>query len=381
MNLSIWKIIKPQKPEKMQTIQILGVQDHAGTSKLYSNVQQALSDLNLTLEPSMVDDVDQLIDYQIGGIPALVVRGQVVAQQYVPDASALHFFFKAIFLPDKTPIVMNNILVPTDFSDSAKNAFEYAKQLARRCNAAIKVLHVHYPDASAIEAGAVDLYTETLKWKEQSLQHFAQQDPAIIPDSEASVLTKVKTEVAIGFPGDSIVEQSKTEDVDLIVMGTTGESGLFEKVFGSVSSHVSRKAHSPVLLIPNGVKCSDCQNILFATDQKSADEGLIESVPDMFGCPSANVHFVHVDANTETDYKVDRLSFYKPNLLGQFHYVNVESENVLDGLNRYAKDQNIDAIVMVTSHRPFFEELFHKSMTKQMALTTNKPLLIMHYDD
>ena len=59
---------------------------------------------------------------------------------------------------------MNNILVPTDFSDSAKNAYEFALKLAERCNGAIKVSHVHYPDASAIEAGAVDLYSETLKW-------------------------------------------------------------------------------------------------------------------------------------------------------------------------------------------------------------------------
>ncbi len=365
----------------MHTIQILGVQDHAGTKRLYSNVQKALMELNLSVEPTMVDDVDRLISYQIGGIPALVVRGQVVAQQFIPNTNALQFFFKTIFLPDKTPFAMNNILVPTDFSEPSKNAFEFAKQLAARCNASVKAMHVHYPDATAIEAGAVDIYADTLKWKEQTLQHFVQQGPANMPKNDAAALPKVKTEVAIGFPGDTIVSKSQEPDVDLIVMGTTGESGFFEKVFGSVSSHVSRKAHCPVLLVPDGVKFKECNNILFATDQKAADEALIQSVPDMFACPSANVHFVHVNAEEDKVYKMDRLSFYKPNLLGQFHYVEVESPNVFEGLNRYALEQKVDAMVMVTAHRPFFEEMFHKSMTKRMALSTEMPLLVMHYDD
>ncbi len=365
----------------MHTIKILGVEDHAGTKNLYSNVRKALLGLNLSIEPMMVDDVDQLINYQIGGIPALVVRGQVVTQQFIPDTNALQFFFKTIFLPDKTPFTMKNILVPTDFSEPAKNAFEFAKQLASHCNASIKVMHVHYPDATAIEAGAVDIYADTLKWKEQTLRNFAQQNPANMPESDVAVLSKVKTEVTIGFPGDTIVEQSQKPDIDLIVMGTTGESGFFEKVFGSVSSHVSRKAHCPVLLIPSGIKFRECNNILFATDQKPADEALIQSVPKMFACPSANVHFVHVNAKEGKVYKMDRLSFYKPNLLGQFHYVEVESPNVFEGLNKYALEQNVDAMVMVTAHRPFFEAMFHKSMTKQMALAAEMPLLIMHYDD
>jgi len=365
----------------MKTIQILGVQDHAGTKSLYTNVQEALSGLNLVIKPIMVDDVDQLIGYQIGGIPALVVKGQVVAQQYIPDTNSLQLFFKSIFLHDKTPLAMKNILVPTDFSDSAKNAFEYAKNLAARCDASIKAIHVHYPDAAAIEAGAVDVYADTIEWKKQSLKNFAQQNPANMPKAGAEVLSKVKTEVMIGFPGDTIVEESKRDDVDLIVMGTTGESGIFEKMFGSVSSHVSRKAHCPVLLVPHNAKFKACENILFATDQKPEDEALLETVPNMFACPSANVHFVHVNVKQDSPYKVNRLSFYKPDLPGQFHCVEVESKNVLEGLNHYANDQKIDAMVMVTASRPFFEEILHKSVTKRVALATNMPLLVMHYTD
>ncbi|MEO1258575.1 MAG: universal stress protein [Bacteroidota bacterium] len=365
----------------MHTIKILGVRDHGGTNKLYTNVQRALLGLGVRLEPALIDDVDQLLEYKVGGIPALVVRGQVVSQRYIPNPDALQLFFKTIFLPEENPIKMKNILVPTDFSTTSKNAFEFAKGLAERSNASIKLIHVHYPEVSTLEAAPVDMFAESLKWKQQKLKEFSKTDPARMPEDEVAVLSRVKTEVAIGFPGENIVDRSKTDEVDLIVMGTTGESGMLEKVFGSISSHVARKAHCPVLLVPNDVPFKECQNVLFATDKKAADEVLIENIPYLLTCPNANVHFAHVDEQEGKDYKVEDLSFFNPNLTGQFHFVNIESDNVFGGLNRYAEEQRVDAMVMVTARRPFFEELFHKSMTKQMALNTKMPLLVMHYGD
>ncbi len=365
----------------MHTIKILGVRDHIGTNLLYSNVQNALLGLNIRLEPALIDDVDQLISYKVGGIPALVVRGQVVAQRHIPEQSALQHFFKTIFLPEKNPIKMKNILIPTDFSDTSRNALDFAKELAVRSQASMKVVHVHYPEVTTMEAAPVDMFTETLKWKQERIKDFAKQSSTSIPEEDMPVMTKITTDVTIGFPGENIVDLSKQEDVDLIVMGKTGESGVLEKVFGSISSHVARKAHCPVLLVPDGVRFKECKNILFATDKKAADEVLIENIPYLLTCPNANVHFAHVNEIEGKEYKVENLSFFNPELTGQFHFVDIESDNVFGGLNRYASEQHVDAMVMVTARRPFFEELFHKSMTKQMALNTTMPLLVMHYGD
>ena len=365
----------------MHTIKILGVRDHSGTSQLYSNVQNALLGLNLKLEPALIEDVDQLIGHKVGGIPALMVRGQVVAQRHIPDEGSLQHFFKTIFLPEKNPIKMKNILIPTDFSVTSSNAFAFAKELAARSQASMKLVHVHYPEVTAVEAAPVDMFAESLNWKKDRIQDFAKQTTSETAEEGMPVLTKITTDVTIGFPGESIVDLSKQDDVDLIVMGTTGESGVLEKVFGSISSHVARKAHCPVLLVPDGVRFKECQNILFATDKKAADEILIENIPYLLTCPNANVHFAHVNETEGKEYKVENLSFFNPELTGQFHFVDIESDNVFDGLNRYAKEQGVDAMVMVTARRPFFEELFHKSMTKQMALNTKMPLLVMHYGD
>jgi nucleotide-binding universal stress UspA family protein len=133
--------------------------------------------------------------------------------------------------------------------------------------------------------------------------------------------------------------------------------------------------------VPNGVAFKQCSNILYATDEKATDQMLVERVPAMMGCPNANVHFVHVNEVDDGAYKVEDLCFKNPALTGQFHFVQIESKDVLEGLNRYTKEEKIDAMVMATPRRSFLEGLFHKSMTKQMALNTNMPLLVMHYGD
>ncbi|MFM9952206.1 MAG: universal stress protein [Saprospiraceae bacterium] len=50
-------------------------------------------------------------------------------------------------------------------------------------------------------------------------------------------------------------------------------------------------------------------------------------------------------------------------------------------MNQYAEMEKIDLIVMATRHRSFWEQLFHKSQTKQMALHTHLPMLVLHQGD
>lgn len=87
----------------MDTIKVLGVVGHSETNRLLFNVQQALDNLNLLMQPVVIDDVAQLMEWRIVGIPALVVRGQVVSQHNVPAVPDLQYFFQSAFLLKKKP--------------------------------------------------------------------------------------------------------------------------------------------------------------------------------------------------------------------------------------------------------------------------------------
>lgn len=363
----------------MNTIKVLGVEGHGDTTLLMGNVKKALDNLNLRLQTEMVDDVSLLMKSRITGIPALVVRGQVVSQRDVPTVPDLQLLFRAVFLSKKKPFTMKNILVPTDFSDTAKGAFEYARALARKNNAKIKVLNVHYPNVGAVDAHSADLFTEGLTIKQQKLVKFVREDPATASSGEVVTANDVSTEVLIGFPGEAIVDRSRMKEVDLIVMGTTGETGLLEKVFGSISSHVARKAHCPVLLVPKGAKWRGAKNILYATDYNAADESMIEQITDLIGGSLPDIYLVHIN-DAPIRYRVSDLNF-EHGSVGRIHVANIESSDKAAAIGRYAAENHVDLVVMATAHRPFFEELFHTSLTKRVALHTEVPLLVVHFDD
>ena len=81
----------------MFAIQILGVKGYFRTMQLKQNVEQALSNLKLDLQVEEVTEVNRLMAYQINNIPALVIKGKVVAEKQIPEVAELEIMFKNIF--------------------------------------------------------------------------------------------------------------------------------------------------------------------------------------------------------------------------------------------------------------------------------------------
>ena len=88
-------------------------------------------------------------------------------------------------------------------------------------------------------------------------------------------------------------------------MGTTGDNTILEKVFGSISSDVSKYAHCPVMLVPNGAKFEAYQNIVYASDFEKIYSIIMDKIADFAGRFSAGIHLVDVNENVKKGrYKV-----------------------------------------------------------------------------
>jgi nucleotide-binding universal stress UspA family protein len=144
-------------------------------------------------------------------------------------------------------IDLRRILVPTDFSKHSHNALQYAVAFAEKFGAELHLLHVvqdlalFLPDTVAVSpvaAPPVDQLTAAVR--EALLR--------VIRDNGLERLT-VCPEVREGTPFYEIIRCAREKDVDLIVMGTHGRSGLAHVLLGSVSEKVVRKAPCPVLTV------------------------------------------------------------------------------------------------------------------------------------
>lgn len=140
---------------------------------------------------------------------------------------------------------IKHILVPTDFSDTASRAVEYAKTLADAMGASVHLLHVlQDPFATA----GFEAYVPPPEYWENIKAHARAKLERVLAAAEWEKL-KVSMSLAQGFPANEIVQCARERGIDLIVMGTHGRGPLTRFLLGSVADKVVRKAPCPVLTV------------------------------------------------------------------------------------------------------------------------------------
>ena len=145
----------------------------------------------------------------------------------------------------------DTILVPTDGSDTAEYAVEHAIDLAEKYDADVHALYV--VDTSAID---VSLGTEQVDRIRQGqfgdmpeLEQRANEATGIVAAKAEAHDVQVTEAVVAGQPHKQISNYASNNDVDLIVMGSAGRSGVRRALLGSVAERTLRSTKIPVLVV------------------------------------------------------------------------------------------------------------------------------------
>ena len=136
-------------------------------------------------------------------------------------------------------LTIKNILVPTDFSSTSTAAVRHGVELANAFGARLYLLHVPGPTGESFEADfPVGEFETTVR-------------ESIEPFFTAEELARCRPEYAlrVGRTAAEIVGYAKDREIDLIVMGTHGRTGLSHLVMGSVAEAVVRAAPCPITLV------------------------------------------------------------------------------------------------------------------------------------
>jgi nucleotide-binding universal stress UspA family protein len=144
-------------------------------------------------------------------------------------------------------IDLHRILVPTDFSKFSANALTYGTAFAEKFGAELYLLHV-VQDLALFIPEAVLVVPPVLPPVEQFLTAARAALDRVIAGLNLPGVT-VHPAVSEGTPFDEIIRFAREKDIDLIVMGTHGHTGLAHILMGSVAEKVVRKAPCPVLSV------------------------------------------------------------------------------------------------------------------------------------
>ncbi len=271
---------------------------------------------------------------------------------------------------------LNRILFPTDFSEMSKAAYKVALELAQKHGASVEVLHVYRGDfgVPVPEVMGYEMLEARRAEAVKKMENFI----ALAADWQLDAV-KQQSEVEMGLAVDVVVDYAKRheEGIDLIVMGTKGEHNLAEVMFGSVTTNVIRNAHCPVLAIPEGVTTAEVQSIAYATDFESDDMDAIHTAAAIAELFDAVLHCVRVTTDgSDNSKEMAKYNELVDKLEVEIKLSEVGSDSIARGLDTYVHEQGIDLLLMFRPKRTFFERIFHRSVTKQVALNASVPVMV-----
>ncbi len=275
---------------------------------------------------------------------------------------------------------MKKILYPTDFSQTAENAFIFALQIADHLGASIITIHAFdKPDVSNINL------PESLQDVYDSIDLDAFENY----EDEVPILRDLATDngyyhvpmvhvLEEGAPVSAILRTANKNKADLIVMGTTGAGKMEKFFFGTVAGKVLEEAHCPVVVVPDTAEFNGIiDHIAVATNFTAEDAKMIEALRKFRDIMRCHLHVVHVDQDENTSSKDKLKSFceaWSNDKTMSLHCVN--NKDVTAGLDTFVKENGIDLLALLSHKKNWFEEIFEKNRAKEMSFQNSIPLLV-----
>ena len=277
------------------------------------------------------------------------------------------------------------ILFPTDFSEPAANAFHYALLLADKMEANIEILHIVYPQGESLDFPVLvaKRTQQKLEVDRIALKEFTENGIAQV-QRQLKNKPNISSTMEVGSPIREIVRIAKQDDADLIIMGSRGANRTrFEKVLGSIAAGVVKKAHCPVIVVPEHTVFIGLDKIAYASNVLNSDPYELWKSLQLLVTFNPLVHLVHFNYKKEGDLNAyqeleDMASFLEnrsPDSEVKIH--NLPGKELKEDLNDFICKENVELLVMYQPEHSIWERLFVKSATKRMAIHSEVPLLVL----
>lgn len=273
---------------------------------------------------------------------------------------------------------MKTILVPTDFSIPADYAIHYAIGLAKKFNSSIILYHAFIPFESGFYS-----YTQSTKENLETENNLIKR-----LDKIKEGLLKKNKQLSVSIHVDRgpesirLVEFCKKKKIDLIVMGTTGASGLKEVIIGSFTADTMVKAPCPVLAIPKGCKFRIPKRITFASDYHKTDIQAIRFISEWNMPFKAQINILHIDDKEQTAASESEVFTKFKNKIEKecenvpITFQHTEGTDISKAILEITLNDKTDILaISPIKHKGFWNNFFHKSITKTTAYHIRIPLL------
>ena len=278
---------------------------------------------------------------------------------------------------------MKKIVIPTDFSDNALDALTYAIQLFEDIPCTFYILNTYYTGASRMS-------NAMRRGRDSPRYHF------LIEESEnglKKISTYLKTHLLNDKHTYKMLSKSAefipylkhivaVENIDLIVMGTTGATGAKEIFMGSNAVKVIKHIDfCPILSVPKTHKYQELEKVVFSTDYKKSFNAMeLNCLIELQLLNNFMLKVIHI----KREKKLDLFQEQNKRVLQQIFDSNLILFEEIDtnttvevAINTYVKKQDVNMICLLNYEHSFMEKLLHEPIIKRISFHSLKPLLII----
>lgn len=276
---------------------------------------------------------------------------------------------------------MKRVLVPCDFSPTATEAFRFASRIANKTAGDIHVLFII--DSAFLKNAAPGLSGHTtfnevvMQRLESEMTEKFRQLIEVVPDAKGNTKFKIET----GSLTSTIEAYCINHDMDLVIMGTHGASGLKELLIGSNTEKVVRHAPVPVIAVPPESFGEQINSIVFPVVPEDVSEGAVYEVKAIQTLFGAKLHLLWI--NTQHIFKSDADAIEDLKDFAARHHlqnydVHVRSDySEHEGIQRFVKHIKAGLLFMPTHARKGIVHWFTGSITEKVVNHVECPVWTM----
>lgn len=270
--------------------------------------------------------------------------------------------------------MMLQILVTTDFSSTAFNAFKYAAQLFSQYEGNITVLHSYAKITSSRSGSGVSEQNkqhEKFEIEKTRMEEFVQL---------AKLPVKVDYIFQEGELLQNIQELISTKAINCLVMGTTGNSGFENKILGSKTVTTINNVTIPVLSIPIYAKYEGIDTLGMTSIYDAKDKNILKKIVPFAKQYHFEVLSIHI-LNKKNQIAQEQIEDFKKDFATEpVSFIEKDSDDVNEGIFEFIDEHGIDMIFAVKRNRGFLQRILEKSLTEKLSYHQSIPVLIINED-
>lgn len=278
----------------------------------------------------------------------------------------------------------HKILLPTDFSENAWHAIQYATELYKNEATDFYILNVFSAGGNIVEnlmssQSGADIY-KSKKW--ESEKGLADVLDNLILGETSNPKHQFKVLSMFAHTIDAIKEVVDKKDIEMIIMGTKGETQSRSTGFGSIAIHVMEKVRNcPVIVVPKEAALELPKEIVFPTAFKVPFKRReLVYLTDIAKKSKATIVILHVKEAAELDSDQMENKALLEEILGDTNYTHhiLSHHSVISAVNLFVESRGSDMVAFINKKHKFFGSILTSPLVKEITFHLNVPILAMH---